>query len=320
MLFRSKGQQIAVSGQTGFATAPHLHFQIDREAPFHPYWPFTTTEATEKGYSFVEAVNKGLGQHRSEQYTVNPLAYVEEFRDWEQPGGGALIAGDTQQEEGVKKEEAKAAEHVERSPKETWKLLRDRMRARRAARLARLQERKEVAVLSSSEKTDEPSTPADDLGSVVPASTQGLLDSSLDFARDSLEESIIVSTAETDIPMPQNGSTVTNVTMLHDGDFDKDWEEIVLFARDADGAFVKHVRFAGEIVLSNAFGEAEFAPSALTEEQFDDRGRAFVRMLPRGIKTVIPVVQGVFQSRGEPMVYVPRPQAVTAKASARTGG
>lgn len=55
-----------------------MHFQIDREtAPWHPYWPFTSSEATKAGYSFFEAINNGLNQAKAEKYTVNPMAWVQ---------------------------------------------------------------------------------------------------------------------------------------------------------------------------------------------------------------------------------------------------
>ncbi len=74
----TEGTRIGATGTTGISTGEHLHFQIDREsAPYHPYWPYSTAEASAAGYGFLEAVNAGLGLEKAKTYTINPLVYLD---------------------------------------------------------------------------------------------------------------------------------------------------------------------------------------------------------------------------------------------------
>lgn len=94
-----KGAQIGTVGNTGIATTYHLHLQLDtKDAPFHPYWPYTLTEAKAAGLDFVTGVDNGLGKDKALQYTVNPFKWIYANMN----GAPATSTGTTSTSSGVR--------------------------------------------------------------------------------------------------------------------------------------------------------------------------------------------------------------------------
>ncbi len=75
-----KWDMIGRVGMSGIATTPHLHLQIDTsDAPFHPYWHFTTAESNAAGVSFYDAINIWLNKDKAEKYTINPMTFINSY-------------------------------------------------------------------------------------------------------------------------------------------------------------------------------------------------------------------------------------------------
>ena len=76
----TKWEMLGRVGMTGITTTPHLHLQIDTaEAPFHPYWPFTSGDSRNAGLGFFESVNAGLGKENALKYTINPMTFINMY-------------------------------------------------------------------------------------------------------------------------------------------------------------------------------------------------------------------------------------------------
>jgi murein DD-endopeptidase MepM/ murein hydrolase activator NlpD len=265
----SKGEQIGYSGKSGFATGPHLHFQMDRsEAPWHPYWPFSGEEQRTAGLSFVAAVDQGLNQADGKRYTIQPMLYVQANF----PAARQTVASADPTDVPALRtaQSSSSVEVVTPRPSRVT-----RIASRREQRMI-LRGRQTVAIQGTSSSASVPSAV--------------------------LSRAIVV-TASPEQPSPAAAITSDfQIEITHDGSFSgRGWEEVRIRILDANGEVVRNPDLPSDVYLRTAFGEAEFRPAQLSAFEFE-RGAVTVQMLPRGRRTVI-IEAKPYGATSKPMVF-----------------
>lgn len=246
-----KGQQIGLSGMTGFASGPHLHFQIDRDtAPWHPYWPFTGSELREAGLNTTKGVNTGFHQERGYEFTVQPMLVVQANR----PVAKNDIAYDGLKAT-VKKPVASA-----RSTKTVAQLRDERKNRRLASRTSATA----VAVAI-------PTAPTVIQTVISPVHAAAPVEPAVQTPAPQQSESSD-SVVSVDIAVPPTFAG-------------REWVTVRVTLLDANGNKTT-AALKEKIYMRTAFGEAEFDKPTLSAADFID-GVATVKMLPRGTKTVV---------------------------------
>ena len=276
----SKGEQIGYSGQTGFATGPHLHFQMDRnEATWHPFWPFTGQEQRDAGLSFVAAVDRGLNQADGKKFTVQPMFYVQA----NYPAARQTIASaDPSIFGGQQSSASRMSQTPAPRPSRSSRILK-----RREQRIALARNRRTVAVqAASSAIASHSAVVVLNRSTVVTASPE--LSPTLSEARPA--------------GGPAASSSEYTIAITHDGAFSgRGWEEVKIRILDVAGNVVRTPELSSDVYLRTAFGDAEFRPAQLSSFDFE-RGGVTVQMLPRGRRTVI-IEAKPFGAVSKPMVF-----------------
>ncbi len=281
-----KGDRIALSGDTGFASGPHLHFQMDRsDAPWHPYWPFSTADIRGAGLGgTAAAVNAGLGADNVRLYTVHPMLYVQS-----NPSPRTVVAS-SDAGQGASSSRS-SVPSVRRSPAPTLAnritRLQDRVSDRAASRLSR----QRFATANRSTPVAQPNV----LGTAQEVTVTN---------RNTVVSTDVAPVVPVVEPAPEQPESraVHAASIRHDGAFSgRGWETVTVSLLDADGNVVSNPAWGKDLYLRTAYGDAEFRPVVLKASDFT-KGEATVQMLPRGRRTVVIQLQPL-GAIAKPMVY-----------------
>lgn len=258
------GQQIATSGMTGLTSGPHLHFQIDKaDAPFHPYWPFNSSEMNAARLSFNAAINSGLNQNLGDQYTLSPLLLVQRLQNYTIASTPTVSTTTSSQ--------------ASLSSPPTRMTLAESIAAKRALRMAQAQSAPKI---TKPVVTTAISTPVTAVSTVQTAQVDSVIP----------------------VPSAGTNTDVDHLQITHSGVLSRTWQKVRISALDRSGNLVTSPSFTGRLYLISDFGQAEIRPSELSPLDFVN-GVATVNVLSRGTKTIFIGTRGAFTTTSAPMVY-----------------
>lgn len=268
-----KGTEIGLVGMTGYASGPHLHFQIDRDsAPWHPYWPFSSREASSAGMSFFDAVNAGLFSERGYQHTVHPMAYVQ--------ANYAPLSGTVAQASSRSSATASSSTAAQLLARERA----DRLRAERLARIAARRTAAQAIAARQVASAYRGTTVATGLADAqLPAPVAS---SSSSVASASSTSSSTSTTSSSAASVSTAAVAPSDIRFDAPGTFSDGTVVIEVSLVDAAGERILSPLLASPVLLTTAYGEATFSPEKLTAEHFKN-GTATVRMFPSGRRTIV---------------------------------
>lgn len=281
-----KGQQIGTVGNTGLtlgATGYHLYFQINiADAPFHPYWPFTSTEIADAGLSFVQAVNSTAYQSRVFTYTLNPMAFVQQYANYVRPTV-VQTNGSVQS----------VAAQSSASRLTDGQKVRLSAAERRSQRLARAGAGASVSSAAPASIVTVASSESSSVQSSV----------SSEPLQPQVTEVIQTASVENIATVPVAGSTtdVSRLEFRHTGKAEGTWQKIRIDALDRNGDVVRSPSFTGRLYVIAEFGEAVIRPTELSPLDFVN-GTAVINVLSRSEKTLILGTRGAFTTTSAPLV------------------
>ena len=272
-----KGKVIALTGHTGFASGPHLHFQCDdATSNGSPIWAFTSAELLEAKLTFSEGINTAFHQERLLEHSIDPMAYVEAqyppVTIVKNAGPAVAVAG-TSDTNATRTLPARERAKVSREER-----VQRRLSQRRLKQGMIVAVRESAPLVSIAPFVPSPQPPADPVPAPDPAPA-----------------------SNAQVPSSMAAGVHLNVPESFKG---RSWQTMTVTLVDANGNRAAGASFDRQIVMRPAYGGADIRPSSLTSDMFTD-GSATVQFLARGTRTVVIESAGPFSALSGPVKYEP---------------